>query len=322
MEIKAIKSYHKLFYIILVWILVGIVISHSDRSLDNNYIHVIVVNIMLFLEIHIINVISKEESKFKTVISGLEISINYNLMANYSKLKTWFSRSYTKAFSLLMGVLYLYIMVSLRILDVNSLIFYYGSITLIITVYYALRLYFKYLFYIYFLKEISSQKLNNKNYNRLFPSRTQWIVNIADFMNKFRFYFSVLGCMYTFEYLFTMDRQFLMFRENSLLISTPNNCMFITSWVVIILFIGLGYFVYSELTKHYLIRIIKKYENLTLCEYETGVIKNTQREEYILLYKLYATNSKVIHTDTNFFEHLVPYIPIVLNLLKIVKELL
>lgn len=321
MEIKVIKSYKKLCYIILVWVLIGIAISHSDVSLENNYIHVIVVNIMLLFEFHVINIISKEELKFKKVISGLEISQEYNLMANYSKLKTWFSKPYTKVLSILMGMLYLYIMVLLKILNVKSLIFYYGSITLMVTVYYAIRLYCKYLFYIYFLKKISEQKLNKKNYNRLFPNRTEWIINIADFMNKFKYYFSILGCMYTFEYLFTMDGQFLILRENNVVISTPNNYMFITSWLVIIIFIGLGYFVYNELIKHYLIKIIKKYENLTLQEYETSATNEAKRDEYILLYKLYATNNKVIHTDINFLEHLVPYIPIIFNFFRIIKEL-
>ena len=212
---------------------------------------------MLLLEIHVINNISREEIKFQQTISGLVISPDYNLMANYQKLKTAFSKPYTKILSFFMGILYLYIMISLKIINVRSLIFFYGAITLIVTVYYAIRLYCKYLFYIYFLKKISEQNISEENYNRIFPNRTKWLVDVANFLSKFKYYFSILGCMYTFEYLFTMDKDFLIFKENIIKISTPNNYMFITSWIIIALFIGAGYFAYNELIKYYLIKIIK-----------------------------------------------------------------
>lgn len=318
MEIKVIKPYKKFLYLILLWIVIGLLISYSDTSLENNYIHVIVVNLMLLLEVHSINEISKEETKFKQTISGLEIAHNYNLKANHSRLSAKFSKLYIKSLSFLMGILYLYIMLSLKILNLKNIIFYYGSITLIVTVYYAIRLYSKYLFYIYFIKEISAQEFNRHNYNRLFPNRTEWIISTADLMNKFKYYFSILGCIYTFEYLFTMNKNFFTLNGNNIVISTPNDYMFIISWAIIFLFIGVGYFLYSELIKYYLLKIIKQYENITLKEYESENLTQIQekRDEYIQIYKLYATNDKIIYSDTFILERLFPYVPIALNIWK------
>ncbi len=318
MEIKVFFSNENFFKCSSLWIFIGLLISFWDKSLDNNYIHVIVVNLILLLEILAIKEIYKEEEIFKQNISGLVISNNYNLMANYNKLNMIFSKLYFKLLSIIVGILYLFFLISLNILNMNTVIFYYGAITLIITVYYAIRLYFKYLFYIYFIYKISKQKFSNINYNRLIPNRTKWIISITDLMNKFKYYFSILGIMYTLEYLFTMDKRFFTLNGNHIVITTPNDYMFIVSWLIIFFLIGVGYFAYSKIIQYYIIKIIKQYENITLKEYESEnkLYKHEKMNEYIQIYKLYTTNNKYVYSDTFMLEHLLPYIPIVLNVYK------
>lgn len=322
MKITIIEPFKKFITIIFLWGILGIIISCNDTTLQNNYLHVIFVNLILITEIYVINKISEEEKKLKQNISGLKISLNYNLMEHYNKLSLYFSNHICHIIPILIGIIYLYFLLSLNILNIKSFIFYYGMITLIITVYYAIRLYIKYFFYIYFIKKISDCDFNNVNYNRLFPNRTEWIICIADFMNKFKYYFSILGCFYTLEYFHSMNNFFIFNKNNvtiNITISTPNNNMFIISWIIIFIFIGVGYFVSYKTYEHYLLKIINKYKNLTLKEYETIEQKKTQDDDnYIKIYTLYLEkeNNKVIYTDTFLIQNFIPYIPIFLNVYK------
>ena len=79
MGIEVFFSNKNFFKCSSLWIFIGLLISFWDKSLDNNYIHVIVVNLILLLEILAIKEIYKEEEIFKQNISGLVISNNYNL---------------------------------------------------------------------------------------------------------------------------------------------------------------------------------------------------------------------------------------------------
>ena len=124
--------------------------------------------------------------------------------------------------------------------------------------------------------------------------------------------------MYTLEYLFTMDKRFFTLNGNHIVITTPNDYMFIVSWLIIFLLIGVGYCAYSKIIQYYIIKIIKQYENITLKEFESGnkLYKQEKMNEYIQIYKLYTTNNKYVYSDTFMLEHLLPYIPIVLNVYK------
>lgn len=313
----------------VLWIIIGIFISCFDTSLNLNYVHVIIVNGMLILEWHIINEISKKEYKYTRIISALEIAENFRLNTQQVELGKILSSWYVKLISIVMGILYLYMMVSLEILKINTLIFLYGSITLISTVYFAIQLYIKYILYIYFIKKISDQDFKNSNYDRVLPNRTYWIVSTANFFNIFKFYFSVLGCIYTFEYLFTMKKEFLYFKDNHIVLNTPNDFIFIVSWIIIFVFIGLGYFIFSELIKYYLLKIVKKYENLALKRFSTfmndseiSTIDPEQESEYVKYYKLYAQTTEIYCTEKNFSDNIFPYIPILLNIYKVLQSFL
>lgn len=302
------------------WIFIGIILSIFDSSLKNNYIYVLGVNSLLFIQIITYQNLLKKENSLSTSISGIMVDAS-PISAIFSKFSTFLNKWYSISIAFVIGIAYIISLIFLKVLIWNAVITVYGTVTLILTVFIAIQLYLKYVLYVLFLRKIS--KLEFITYPHISihnPSETDWIVKFTDNMNSFSNYFGILGIVYTLLFYLTTPLSAISFSKNTLNINTPNNIAFVVTWGIIVILIGCGYAVLDYSWKKYIKDIIKKIKNQNLRQYDTIANDSIKvNRDYVEFFKLYK--------DTPNFPDLfdakpinpIAYIPILINIFKIIQ---
>lgn len=305
------------------WIFVGIILSIFDSSLKNNYVYVLGVNSLFFAQIVTYHKLMKKEKALFLSISGITID-RHSLFSILSNFGIHLNRWYSIVASVSIGFIYIVSLILLKVLMWNQIITLYGSITLIFTVFTAIKLYLKYIFYILALRKIAKLEFATFTPISLYnPSETTWIVKFTDMMSSFSKYFGVLGIAYTLLFYFTTPLSAISFSNNQLTINTPNNIAFLITWGVIVILIGFGYILFDYQWKNYIKNIIKKIKRQRLLEYEN--IPNRQsklNKDYLELFNLYKDTPNFPELFNGQNINPIGYIPIIINLYNVIISLL
>lgn len=321
--IDEILSKKYLYVVIFIcWIFVGIVLSIFDLSLKNNYIYVLGVNSLLFIQIVVYHNLMKKENKISLSISGIAID-GHSIFLILSKLSNYLTKWYSYCISVKIGIIYIISLVLLKVLTWNKIITIYGSFTLILTVFIAIQLYLKYIVYILTLRKISN--LDFKTFTPVSlhnPAESDWIVKFTDCMNSYSNYLGTLGAIYTLLFYLTTPLSAVSFSNNKLNIDTTNNIVFLITWGIIVILIGFGYILFDSLWKKYIKNIIKKIKRKRLLDYEESSTQQKLNRDYIELFNLYKNSQDFPELFNGKYINPLAYITIFINLYNVIISFL
>ncbi|EGJ27143.1 hypothetical protein PCO15_10185 [Streptococcus suis] len=305
------------------WMFVGIILSIFDTSLKNNYVYVLGVNTLLFAQVITYHNLMNKESNLSFSISGVTVS-GYPIFSIVSRFGAHLQQWYSIAFSFIIGIVYVASLLLLKVLTWNQMITSYGSLTLIFTVFIAIQLYLKYIFYILTLRKIS--KLDFTTFTPISlhnPSEADWIVRFTENMNSFSNYFGVLGIAYTLLFYLTTPLSAISFSNNRLRIDTPNNIAFVITWGIIVVLIGLGYILFDCMWKTYIKIIIRKIKRKRLLDWEVASSNQTQLDSnYLELFNWYKTVPDFPVLFNEKYINPLGYIPLIINAYKVIAPFL
>ncbi|HGA1211104.1 TPA: hypothetical protein ACIRGP_002175, partial [Streptococcus suis] len=227
---------------------------------------------------------------------------------------------YSIIISIAIGIIYIISLILLKVLMWNKVITVYGSITLIFTVFIAIQLYLKYIFYILTLRKIANLEFTTFTPISLHnPSEATWIVKFTDTMSTFGNYFGVLGIAYTLLFYLTTPLSAISFSNNKLNINTSNDIVFIITWGIIVILIGLGYILFDYLWKTYIKIIIKKIKRNRLLEYDNSPNQQSQlNKDFIDLFNLYRDTPNFPELFNGQHVNPLGYIPVIINLYNVI----
>lgn len=301
------------------WIFFGIILSIFDSSLKNNYVYVLGVNLLLFAQIVTYHCLMRKEDLLSLSISGITID-GYSLFSICNRFGTYLQKWYSIIISIAIGIIYIISLILLKVLMWNQVITVYGSITLIFTVFIAIQLYLKYIFYILTLRKIANLEFTTFTPISLHnPSEATWIVKFTDTMSTFGNYFGVLGIAYTLLFYLTTPLSAISFSNNKLNINTSNDIVFIITWGIIAILIGLGYILFDYLWKTYIKIIIKKIKRNRLLEYDNSPNQQSQlNKDFIDLFNLYRDTPNFPELFNGQYVNPLGYIPVIINLYNVI----
>lgn len=313
---------YQLRYYFIFWIVLGLLLSIFDTSLKYNYVYVVGVNILIFLENCACKKIFSTETLFVNSISGIKVD-DKPLNSIYQKFKRILTYKIWDVTSLVVGVIYFISLIYLNVLKCDALITYYGMLTLLTAVFIAIKLYIRYVIFIFMLKDLSNLKWHNfPPLSLLNPSETHWIKRISITMNLFSKYFAIIGLMYTLLFYLTTPLTAISLNGGKLNIFTNNRWAFIITWFIIMIFIGIGYFVLNFLWKAYIKKIIRKIKANTLKRVGKQSTIGNINKDYLELFKIYKDTPdfpelfKVISID------IIATLTILLNIGKLIQSLI
>ena len=177
----------------------------------------------------------------------------------------------------------------------------YATILTMIALTLGMLGYSQYLILIIFLYKISETRITN--FNRLIPSETEWIKDLAKLGKSKGIYFSIVGMLYTLAYLLLIpvdDIQVIL--DESILgytisLHTVNNPVFIFSWLVIFVLIVIAIPLLFQLQRYFIKKII------------TQLKEKSSRE----FYKLMRADKKI---NTNSLDQQTTLLPLLRELIS------
>ncbi|HGA1560140.1 TPA: hypothetical protein ACIRLO_002290, partial [Streptococcus suis] len=183
-----------------------------------------------------------------------------------------------------------------------------------------IQLYLKYIFYILTLRKIANLEFTTFTPISLHnPSEATWIVKFTDTMSTFGNYFGVLGIAYTLLFYLTTPLSAISFSNNKLNINTSNDIVFIITWGIIVILIGLGYILFDYLWKTYIKIIIKKIKRNRLLEYDNSPNQQSQlNKDFIDLFNLYRDTPNFPELFNGQHVNPLGYIPVIINLYNVI----
>lgn len=189
-----------------------------------------------------------------------------------------------------------------------------------VTDFIAIQLYLKYIFYILTLRKIANLEFTTFTPISLHnPSEATWIVKFTDTMSTFGNYFGVLGIAYTLLFYLTTPLSAISFSNNKLNINTSNDIVFIITWGIIVILIGLGYILFDYLWKTYIKIIIKKIKRNRLLEYDNSPNQQSQlNKDFIDLFNLYRDTPNFPELFNGQHVNPLGYIPVIINLYNVI----
>lgn len=172
--------------------------------------------------------------------------------------------------------LYIYSTLSLRYIRMNAM-GYYALLMIVLVMLSATLGQTCYVYYLLFLRKLA--KGERFRYNFYFPARTEWLQLLAQIGNRLSNAFFVLGFIYTTVYFLNVPDGYIRVSRKPwrLVLSTPNDRIFLLSWVTIFLIIVLAFPVYAWLKTRYLKVIVRRLKDLSIGELDMLVTEGNFR---------------------------------------------
>jgi hypothetical protein len=187
-------------------------------------------------------------------------------------LKSWWTIPGVATVSLL----YIYATLSLRYIEMNS-VGYYALLMIILVMLSATLGQTCYVYYLLFLRRLAGGM--RFRYNFYFPARTDWVQLLAQMGNRLSNAFFILGFIYTTVYFLNVPDGYIRVSLSPwrLELATPNDEIFLVTWVVIFLIIVLAFPVYAWLKTRYLKLIVRRLKDISLGELDLLVAEGSLR---------------------------------------------
>ena len=172
--------------------------------------------------------------------------------------------------------LYIYSTLSLRYIRMNAM-GYYALLMIVLVMLSATLGQTCYVYYLLFLRKLA--KGERFRYNFYFPARTEWLQLLAQIGDRLSNAFFVLGFIYTTVYFLNVPDGYIRVSRKPwrLVLSTPNDRIFLLSWVTIFLIIVLAFPVYAWLKTRYLKVIVRRLKDLSIGELDILVTEGNFR---------------------------------------------
>jgi hypothetical protein len=218
--------------------------------------------------------------------------------------------------------LYLYSTISLEYIEINSMGFF-ALLMLTLVMLSAILGQTCYVYYLLLLRRVSRSE--EFKYNFYFPARTDWVQFLAQIGTRLSNAFFVLGFIYTTVFFLNMPSGYITISHQPwrLEISTPNNVVFVASWITIFVIIIFAFPMYAWVKARQLRTIIRKLKDVSIHEIEmlitAGDIRgNGNVDAELKYYQLMASieNSPSETSETNNL------LPVVLTLSSIAVHLI
>jgi len=161
--------------------------------------------------------------------------------------------------------LYIYATITLEYVQLNST-GYYALIMISLVMFSAILGQTCYVYYLLFLRKLASSE--SMKYNFYFPARTDWVQLIAQIGSRLSNAFFVLGFIYTTVFFLNMPDEYVKISLSPwhVELSTPNDLVFLVSWLMIFAIIILAFPVYAGIKSRYIGVIIRKLKDTSVNE--------------------------------------------------------
>ena len=155
-----------------------------------------------------------------------------------------------------------------------------------------------YLYYVLLLRRLSRGK--KFKYNFFLPARTDWVKLLDEMGGRLTNAFFVLGFIFTLVYLLNVRPGFisLSWQPVQVTLSTPNDLVFIASWIVLFLIVIIAFPCYVWLQSTYMRTLVRSLKDISIEEVdflisgagETGVgDQDSQNNSYRMMMDIDAS---------------------------------
>lgn len=176
------------------------------------------------------------------------------------------------------GPLYVYATVSLGYINMN-LVGCYALVMILLVMLSAILGQTCYVYYLLLLRRIS--RAEKFKYDFYFPAKTEWVQHIAHIGNRLSNAFFILGFIYTIVFFLNMPDSYIAISLSpwSVQLATPNDAVFVASWVTIFIIIICAFPIYAWLKSKYLNEIIEKLKDASVSEIEKLMMKGSIKDK-------------------------------------------
>ena len=179
---------------------------------------------------------------------------------------------------LIVSTLYIYATISLRYIALNPT-GYYALVMIGLVMLSAILGQTCYVYYLLLLRQVATSE--TFKYNFYFPARTDWVQLLTRTGARLSNAFFVLGFIYTLVFFLNMPNDYvtISLRPWRLVLTTPNNVAFATSWITIFIIIILAFPAYAWLKARYLRILIRRLKDISIGEIELLVAEGNIRSK-------------------------------------------
>lgn len=123
-----------------------------------------------------------------------------------------------------------------------------------------------YLFYVLLLRRLSRGK--KFKYNFFLPARTDWVKLLDEMGSRLTNAFFVLGFIYTLVYLLNVRSGYISFswQPAQINLSTPNDVVFVISWIVLFLIVIIAFPCYVWFQSTYMRALVRSLKDISIEE--------------------------------------------------------
>ena len=128
-----------------------------------------------------------------------------------------------------------------------------------------------YVYYIILLNKLSHE--NEFSYNFYMPAKTDWIIKLAKNGRMLNNSFFVLGFIYTLVYYLNMPSNSILIYQSvhgriwdRFLFCTPDNQIFVLSWMVIFIIIFIAFPIYYIIQTYHIKMLIRRLKDISISE--------------------------------------------------------
>jgi hypothetical protein len=217
--------------------------------------------------------------------------------------------------------LYLFSTVSLEYVEMNAMGFF-ALFMLALIMLSAILGQTCYVYYLLLLRRVSRNE--EFKYNFYFPARTDWVQLLAQIGTRLSNAFFVLGFLYTTVFFLNMPSGYIAISHKPwrLVISTPNDLVFVASWVTIFVIIVFAFPMYAWIKARYMKTIIRKLKDVSIGEIEmliaAGDLRGNGNVDAELKYYQLMANIENSSSEASETQNL---LPVVLTLSSIAVHL-
>jgi hypothetical protein len=223
---------------------------------------------------------------------------------------------------LTVSTLYIYATISLRYIALNPT-GYYALVMICLVMLSAILGQTCYVYYLLLLHRVSAS--DAFKYNFYFPARTDWVQLLTQAGARLSNAFFVLGFIYTLVFFLNMPNSYVSISLHPwrLVLSTPNNRMFVASWLAIFVIVVLAFPIYAWTKARYLRILIRKLTDISIGEIEALIAESNLRgkgnvDAELKYYQLMAN----IENSSNEASNASNMLPVVLTICTIAVHLI
>ena len=248
----------------IVFILIGQIINFY-QPFGNFHIYQILVISSIIIASWAVNKFKSEIKLFNEMTASHPIKF-----AGMKVIKLIYSKWVLLAL-VIVGGLYTYAAISLNYVEFN-LIGIYALIMIVLMLGSAIFGQTVYVYYIILLISINRQ--SEFKYNFYIPAKTNWVVKLAKNGRMLNNSFFVLGFIYTLVYYLNVPQGAMKIIDVStkgniwdkFQFSTPDNFIFIISWIIIFIIIVVAFPVYYYVQNTYIKSLVRNLKDLSIFE--------------------------------------------------------